>query len=469
MSEPDAVPLPREGEVFFDVRGDARSLRLSWYADSRIAVFSIWQGDRCTGTFRLPFGELARMVQTLQSGPRPRGDSYAHEPRTSLSGAASIPDRGYPDPYSVPSPGSPEFGAPEFVPGPGVPGPGVPGPGFPGPGFPGPGFPGPGFPGPGVPGPGFPGYDAQEPSVPHRAAAGYPGFPDPGAAGPGTPSYRESYSYGDMPPLGDASGYGAGSRYGDASGYDDASGFGGGSSSSGGYGGSPDSGAADGYGSPSGYGAAVRGATRYSDAPSYGAPAYRLPDDSNAAGYPETAGTGPTGYSPADSGPAYPGQQPLPGYGQQDYSDVPGYAAGHYGGIDQSADPAESGRPGHAAIPDHFGSGQAEDAAHWADTAYPEVSPWPDPAQRRGPFEHRPETVGRRQESLEHRPPPSAFSAATAGEWMPAPAVAPDPQRATRDETGTGNNAIGFPSATAQNNPADADREDAVTAYYSSP
>ncbi len=69
MSEPDAVPLPREGEVFFDVRGEARSMRLSWYADSKVAVFSIWQGNRCTGTFRLPFADLQRMIQTLQAGP----------------------------------------------------------------------------------------------------------------------------------------------------------------------------------------------------------------------------------------------------------------------------------------------------------------------------------------------------------------------------------------------------------------
>jgi len=76
MSEPDAVPLPREGEVFFDVRGEARSMRLSWYADSGVAVFSIWQGNRCTGTFRLPFVDLARMVQTLQAGP----PGPAHQP-----------------------------------------------------------------------------------------------------------------------------------------------------------------------------------------------------------------------------------------------------------------------------------------------------------------------------------------------------------------------------------------------------
>ncbi len=80
MSASDAVPLPRLGEVFFDVRGDARSMRLSWYAETGVAVFSIWQGDRCTGTFRLPIADLPRMVETLQAGPPAAGggpDSYA--------------------------------------------------------------------------------------------------------------------------------------------------------------------------------------------------------------------------------------------------------------------------------------------------------------------------------------------------------------------------------------------------------
>ena len=80
MSASDAAqqaPLPRLGEVFFDVRGDSRSLRLSWYADTGVAVFSIWQGGTCTGTFRLPIGDLPRMVATLQRGPQPQG---AHVP-----------------------------------------------------------------------------------------------------------------------------------------------------------------------------------------------------------------------------------------------------------------------------------------------------------------------------------------------------------------------------------------------------
>jgi hypothetical protein len=69
MSASDAAPLPRLGEVYFDVRGDSRSMRLSWYADTGVAVFSIWQGGTCTGTFRLPIADLPRMVQALQRGP----------------------------------------------------------------------------------------------------------------------------------------------------------------------------------------------------------------------------------------------------------------------------------------------------------------------------------------------------------------------------------------------------------------
>ncbi len=73
MSASDAAPLPRLGEVFFDVRGSSRSMRLSWYADTGVAVFSIWQGGMCTGTFRLPIGDLPRMVEILQAGPHGRG------------------------------------------------------------------------------------------------------------------------------------------------------------------------------------------------------------------------------------------------------------------------------------------------------------------------------------------------------------------------------------------------------------
>jgi hypothetical protein len=79
MSASDAAPLPRLGEVFFDVRGESRTMRLSWYADTGVAVFSIWQGGTCTGTFRLPIADLPRMVEALRRGPHGHGDQVTGE------------------------------------------------------------------------------------------------------------------------------------------------------------------------------------------------------------------------------------------------------------------------------------------------------------------------------------------------------------------------------------------------------
>jgi hypothetical protein len=84
MSASDAAPLPRLGEVFFDVRGSSRSMRLSWYSDTGVAVFSIWQGGTCTGTFRLPIEDLSRMTEALQRGPRGAGQPVTDVP--SLTG-----------------------------------------------------------------------------------------------------------------------------------------------------------------------------------------------------------------------------------------------------------------------------------------------------------------------------------------------------------------------------------------------
>jgi len=92
MSASDAAPLPRLGEVFFDVRGSSRSMRLSWYADTGIAVFSIWQGGMCTGTFRLPIGDLPRMIEILQRGPDDQ------EPPQPAQGRRGTRDRHEPEP-----------------------------------------------------------------------------------------------------------------------------------------------------------------------------------------------------------------------------------------------------------------------------------------------------------------------------------------------------------------------------------
>jgi len=93
MSASDAAPLPRLGEVFFDVRGESRTMRLSWYADTGVAVFSIWQGGTCTGTFRLPIADLPRMVEALRRGPHGHDDQVtggqpgSREPRLPVAPA----------------------------------------------------------------------------------------------------------------------------------------------------------------------------------------------------------------------------------------------------------------------------------------------------------------------------------------------------------------------------------------------
>ncbi len=118
MSASDAAPLPRLGEVFFDVRGSSRSMRLSWYADTGVAVFSIWQGGMCTGTFRLAIGDLPRMVEILQAGPHgraPAGSSHAAGP-----GGAGYGQQDYPT-GSVLRPGADEGCQGDY---PGQPGPG---------------------------------------------------------------------------------------------------------------------------------------------------------------------------------------------------------------------------------------------------------------------------------------------------------------------------------------------------------
>src|SRR5260370_32955410 len=92
MSASDVAPLPRLGEVFFDVRGNSRTMRLSWYADTGVAVFSIWQGGTCTGTFRVPITDLPRLVDALQRGPA--GAAAAGSPDVPGTGARQIRGHG---------------------------------------------------------------------------------------------------------------------------------------------------------------------------------------------------------------------------------------------------------------------------------------------------------------------------------------------------------------------------------------
>jgi hypothetical protein len=85
-----STPLPRLGEVFFDARGEDRALRLSWYPDSGVMVFSVWNGDVCTATFRLAAPDLPALMDTLAQGVQERG--AAAPVRAGLSPGTPPPD-----------------------------------------------------------------------------------------------------------------------------------------------------------------------------------------------------------------------------------------------------------------------------------------------------------------------------------------------------------------------------------------
>src|SRR5215470_19311258 len=106
MSTTEPAPLPRLGEVFFDVRSTARSLRISWYSDTGVAVLSIWQGGTCTGSFRLPMGDVPRLIAALQAGP-PAADSPGAAPAPYGSAAGGV----------AAGPGQPPAGGPLHYPG----------------------------------------------------------------------------------------------------------------------------------------------------------------------------------------------------------------------------------------------------------------------------------------------------------------------------------------------------------------
>lgn len=59
-------PLPRVGEVLFDVRDGGRTLRVSRHG--RLWVLSTWVGGDCISTFQLDRADVAALVNELVCG-----------------------------------------------------------------------------------------------------------------------------------------------------------------------------------------------------------------------------------------------------------------------------------------------------------------------------------------------------------------------------------------------------------------
>ena len=93
----EVLPLPSIGDVFVDVRGDDRTLRVSYHADGGVVVVSLWAGAACRGSFRMGTDDVGRLLSVLADvrdsldagGPVP---TAAEEP-----GAAEAPDAPRPE------------------------------------------------------------------------------------------------------------------------------------------------------------------------------------------------------------------------------------------------------------------------------------------------------------------------------------------------------------------------------------
>lgn len=62
------TPLPVAGEVLLDARGPGRALRVSWHDEAGVVVLSVWSGETCTATFRLPVEDVPQLVNVLCTG-----------------------------------------------------------------------------------------------------------------------------------------------------------------------------------------------------------------------------------------------------------------------------------------------------------------------------------------------------------------------------------------------------------------
>ncbi|GAA3956995.1 hypothetical protein [Actinoplanes auranticolor] len=65
--------MPTVGDVFQDVRGDDRTMRVSYHQDRGITVVSLWAGTVCRGSFRLATEDVGRLAALLSDIASPPG------------------------------------------------------------------------------------------------------------------------------------------------------------------------------------------------------------------------------------------------------------------------------------------------------------------------------------------------------------------------------------------------------------
>ena len=97
--------MPAVGDVFTDVRGSGRTMRVSQHADKGVVVVSFWAGELCRSSFRLSVADAARLAALLSGVP---------------AGGPAAPDGGGASELPGAGPAARDAGGPAALPG-GVP------------------------------------------------------------------------------------------------------------------------------------------------------------------------------------------------------------------------------------------------------------------------------------------------------------------------------------------------------------
>ncbi|MEU9825240.1 hypothetical protein [Micromonospora chersina] len=85
--------MPSFGDLFTDLRGEDRTLRVSYHPDRGAVVLSLWNGTLCRGSFRMPADDVDRLLALLTAVRIAAGGDDAAGPGTAADGsAAPVPE-----------------------------------------------------------------------------------------------------------------------------------------------------------------------------------------------------------------------------------------------------------------------------------------------------------------------------------------------------------------------------------------
>lgn len=57
--------MPSFGDLFTDLRGEDRTMRVSYHPDRGAVVVSLWNGTICRGSFRMPLDDVRKLMSLL--------------------------------------------------------------------------------------------------------------------------------------------------------------------------------------------------------------------------------------------------------------------------------------------------------------------------------------------------------------------------------------------------------------------